>query len=177
LALFDTAIGRCAIAWTARGVVGVQLPEASDAETVGRLKRRLPRGVAADPPPEVERAIAALQSLVGGDRSVAAALAAVPLDERRLPEFDRRAYALLRQVAPGETTTYGDLARLLDAPGAAQAIGRAMARNPFVLLVPCHRVLASGDEMGGFSGPGGVAQKRRLLEIEGAAAVAQRSLF
>ena len=176
-ALFDTAVGRCGIAWSERGVLAVQLPEASDAETIGRLKRRLPKGRAETPPPEIERAVAALRALLDGDRSAAPVLETVPLDERRLPELDCRAYAALRHVLPGETTTYGELARRIGEPGAAQAIGRSMARNPFVLLVPCHRVLASGDELGGFSGPGGVAQKRQLLEIEGAAAAAQRSLF
>jgi methylated-DNA-[protein]-cysteine S-methyltransferase len=178
--LFDTAIGRCAIAWSDRGVTGVQLPEATDAETAGRIRRHLGRSAStrpAEPPGEVGRTIEGLRALVAGDRAGAAALAAAALDERGVPEFERRVYRHLRTVGAGETTTYGEIANWLGEPGAAQAVGRAMARNPWVLLVPCHRVLAGDGGLGGYSGPGGVEQKRRLLEIEGAAAVAQRGLF
>jgi methylated-DNA-[protein]-cysteine S-methyltransferase len=175
--LFDSAIGRCAIAWSPHGVVGVQLPEGTDAETAGRIRRHVPRASRSEPPPAVAAAIAALQALVAGDRSGVSVLAEVSIDYGRLPDFERRAYEDLRRVPPGATTTYGEIARRLGESAAAQAVGQAMARNPMPLLVPCHRVLASDGTLGGFSGPGGVAQKRQLLEIEGAAAVAQRSLF
>ena len=175
--LFDTAIGRCAIAWSERGVVGVQLPEASDAETAGRVRRHVPRALEEPPPVEIERAIEALRALVSGDRDADRALASVAIDYGRRPELERRIYETLRTVPPGETTTYGALARRVGEPGAAQAVGQAMAKNPLPLLVPCHRVLAGDGALGGFSGPGGVEQKRQLLEIEGARAVAQRALF
>lgn len=178
--LFDSAIGRCAIAWSERGVVGVQLPEASDAETEGRIRRHLPRAPRSEPPAEVGRAIDALRALVGGDPHAAAVLDSVPIDYGKLPEFERRVYEELRRVPPGATTTYGEIARRIAGAGesgAAQAVGQAMARNPLPLLVPCHRVLAGDGTLGGFSGPGGVAQKRQLLEIEGAPVVAQRRLF
>lgn len=179
-ALFDSAIGRCAIAWSASGVVGVQLPEASDAETAGRIRRHLGSSAStlpAEPPPAVARAIDALRALVAGEREADAALGAVPIDYGRRGELERRIYEALRSVPPGETTTYGELAKRVGEPGAAQAVGQAMAKNPMPLLVPCHRVLAGDGSLGGFSGPGGVGQKRRLLEIEGAPVVAQRALF
>jgi len=154
--------------------------EATDAETAGRIRRHLEREAPtrpSEPPPGIARAIEALQALVAGDSAGAAALAAVALDERGVPEFERRVYRHLRTIGPGETTTYGAIAARLGEAGAAQAVGRAMARNPWVLLVPCHRVLAGDGTLGGCRGPDGVEQKRRLLNVEGAGAVAQLALF
>ena len=107
-ALFDSAIGRCGIAWSERGVVGVQLPEASDAETAGRVKRHVPRAGEAAPPPEIDRAVEALRALVAGDREADRALGAVPVDYERVPDFERRVYEALRTVPPGQTTSYGE---------------------------------------------------------------------
>ena len=88
-----------------------------------------------------------------------------------VPDFDRRVYAEARSIAPGETRTYGEIAARLGDPGLSRAVGQALGRNPFVIVVPCHRVLAAGGKAGGFSAPGGVETKRRLLEIEGARAL------
>jgi len=118
-ALFDTAIGRCAIAWGARDD---------------------------------------LRDLV--------------LDLDDITEFHRRVFATARAIAPGNTITYGELARRLGTPGAARAVGQALGANPFPIVVPCHRIVAADGSLGGFSAPGGARTKRRMLQIEGAIAQA-----
>lgn len=152
-ALFDTAIGRCAIAWTPRGVCRVWLPEAEP-------------GDAAPPPPEVAAAITAIQALLAG---AARDLREIELDWSAVGAFDRAVYEATRAIGPGATRTYGELARTLSRPGAARAIGRSLGANPFPIIIPCHRVLAAGGAPGGFSAPGGVETKLRMLRIEGAA--------
>lgn len=161
--LFDTAIGRCGIAWSDRGVVGVQLPEIGEAQTRARLQRRFPEGREASPPPEASRALDGIVALLHGEASD---LSAVALDMDRVPPFNRRVYEVARTIPQGETLSYGDLAARLGDRGAARDVGRALAQNPFAIIVPCHRVLAAGGAIGGFSAPGGIATKHRLLAIE-----------
>jgi methylated-DNA-[protein]-cysteine S-methyltransferase len=168
-ALFDTAVGRCGIAWTGKGIACTQLPEQGDARTRERLLRSCQEAPEAVPPPNVQRAIDGIVALLGGEKID---LAAIPLDMADVPSFERRVYEITRTIPPGGTLTYGDVAARLGAPGSARAVGQALGRNPWPILVPCHRVLAAGGKAGGFSGSGGVATKRRLLSIEGA----QRSL-
>jgi methylated-DNA-[protein]-cysteine S-methyltransferase len=163
-ALFDTAIGRCAIVWGERGVIGVELPAASEAATRARLLRRHPQAREAAPPPEIARAIAAIVALTGGERRD---LTDIVLDLEAVPEFNRRVYAIARTIAPGSTLTYGAIATRLGEAD-ARAVGEAMGRNPVPIVVPCHRVVAANRKTGGFSAPGGVATKMRLLAIEGA---------
>ena len=162
--LFDTAIGPCAIAWGDRGVAGVQLPEAGEAETRARMLHRFPAAGEAAPPAEVQQAIERMAALLRGEASD---LSTVALDMDGLPEFHRRVYEAARTIPPGKTLSYGDIARRVDAPGAARAVGQALGRNPFPIVVPCHRVLAAGGKIGGFSAQGGVETKRRMLAIEG----------
>src|SRR6516225_3627318 len=164
-ALFDTAIGLCAIAWGNRGVAGVQLPEAGEAETRARMLHRFPAAGEAAPPAEVQRAIQRMAALLRGEASD---LSTVALDMDGLPEFHRRVYEAALTIPPGKTLSYGDIARRVGAPGAARAVGQALGRNPFPIVVPCHRVLAAGGKIGGFSAQGGIATKRRMLAIEGA---------
>ena len=164
IALFDTGIGRCGIAWGEAGLLGVQLPEGSDAATRARLRRRFPDVGETAAPPAVQRAQAAIAALLRGE---AADLSAIALDMAAVPEFHRRVYALARTIPPGTTLTYGELAARLGTPGAARAVGQALGRNPFALVVPCHRVLAAGGRPGGFSASGGAATKLRLLALEG----------
>jgi methylated-DNA-[protein]-cysteine S-methyltransferase len=173
-ALFDTPIGRCGIAWGSAGIAGVQLPEARDGETRARLLRRVPNAREGTPPPGVRRAQAGIVALLAGRPSD---LSEVVLDMTGVPRFQRRVYETLRQLPPGETISYGELAARLGEPGSARAVGQALGRNPFALVVPCHRVLAADGRMGGFSARGGVATKLRLLGIESAAASAQPGLF
>ena len=176
-ALFDTAIGRCGVAWSERGLAGVQLPEASDAETRGRVSRRVPRVVERPPSAEIAHAIEGIVDLLAGRRTPASDLAFVTLDLKGVAEFERAVYAVARTIPAGETATYGEIARRLGDAGASRAVGRALGRNPFPLVVPCHRVLAADGAPGGFSASGGVALKLRLLAIEGARGLPVGGLF
>jgi methylated-DNA-[protein]-cysteine S-methyltransferase len=164
-ALFDTAIGRCGIAWGERGVVGVQLPEAGERETRARMLQRFPAAGEAAPPPEVQRVIDRIVALLRGE---AGDLSTITLDMDQVPAFHRQVYEAARAIPPGMTLSYGDIAARVGAPGAARAVGQALGRNPFPIVVPCHRVLAAGGKIGGFSAQGGVFTKRRMLAIEGA---------
>lgn len=163
-ALFDTAIGRCGIAWSTRGISGVQLPEANDCATSNRLAKRFPEAREAAPPADVEDAIGSIAALLRGE---ADSLSAIRLDMDGVPPFHRRVYEVTRTIQPGSTLTYGEIAARLGSHGSARAVGQALGRNPFPLIVPCHRVVAAGGKPGGFSAYGGRATKEKLLAIEG----------
>ena len=163
--LFDTAIGACAIAWGERGLKGVQLPEADAERTRARVARRFPDAALAAPTAEVREAIAAITALTAGEPRD---LGAVRLDMDGLETLPREVYEIARTIPPGQTLTYGEIAKRLGDPLHARAVGEALGRNPFAIVVPCHRVLAAGGKLGGFSANGGVVTKLRLLEIEGA---------
>ena len=163
--LFDTAIGRCGIAWGERGIVGVQLPEAREIATRARMLERFPDAAEGAPPPPVQQALEEIVALLRGEPRD---LAGVPLDMDRVPSFHQRVYEIARSIAPGSTLTYGEIATRLGAPGSARAVGQALGRNPFAIVVPCHRVLAAGGKVGGFSANGGIATKLRILSIEDA---------
>jgi methylated-DNA-[protein]-cysteine S-methyltransferase len=163
-ALFDSAIGPCAVAWTERGVVWIQLPEADEAATRAKLVLRCPGARETPARGDAKRAIAAMRAHLGGRMD---AMEAVALDFAGVPLFHRRVYEALRRVGPGETVGYGELAERVGSPGAARAVGQAVGKNPFAIVVPCHRVLAAGGRAGGFSAHGGVETKRRMLAIEG----------
>lgn len=164
-ALFDTAIGRCGVVWGEGGVLGLQLPEAAEDDTRARLLSDFPQTLEAPPSAEALAAIKAITALLRGDP---ADLSAIRLDMRRTSPFYRKVYEAARGIPPGSTLSYGDIARLIGSPGAARAVGQALGRNPFPIVVPCHRVLAAGGKPGGFSANGGVSTKLRLLAIEGA---------
>ncbi len=161
--LFHTAIGRCGVAWSGRGVVGVQLPEGRDAETRARIARRFPSARETPPPHQVQAAVDAIAALLRGEPSD---LSGIALDMEGVPAFQRRVYAAARAIPPGATLSYGELAARLGGRGLARAVGQALGRNPFPIVVPCHRVLAASGRLGGFSARGGVATKLRLLELE-----------
>jgi methylated-DNA-[protein]-cysteine S-methyltransferase len=163
--LFDTAIGRCAVAWGAGGIVGVQLPEARVSATRTRILARFPALREAPPPREVRRAIDGIVGLLRGEPRD---LSAIALDMERVPAFHRRVYEVARTIPPAATLSYGEVAARVGTPGAARAVGQALGRNPFAIVVPCHRVLAAGGKVGGFSANGGAATKLRMLAIEGA---------
>jgi methylated-DNA-[protein]-cysteine S-methyltransferase len=164
---FDTALGRCAIRWSDAGITGVLLPS----------RRGLP-GIAfedgADAPPFVRHAIAGIVALMAGDPRD---LRDVPLDERGIDDFRRAVYEATREIAPGTTRSYGDVARAIGRPDGARDVGAALSRNPFPVIVPCHRVVAANGALTGFSAPGGLATKRRMLELEGAPGYGQQVLF
>src|SRR5215831_19069724 len=172
--LFDTPIGRCAIAWGASGVVSVQLPSARELQTRAHLLQRFPEARELPPTPEVQRAVECIAAVLRGEASD---LSNIALDMDGVPPFHRRVYELARSIPPGETISYGEIAAKLGAPGSARAVGQALGRNPFAIIVPCHRVLAAGGKVGGFSAVGGITTKLRLLAIEGAPGTGQRALF
>jgi methylated-DNA-[protein]-cysteine S-methyltransferase len=172
--LFDTPLGRCGMAWNDAGVLGVQLPEARESATRERLLRRAAAAQPGEPPPQARRAIDGIVALFSGRAGL---FDTVPLDMRLLPPFHRRVYEAARQIGPGQTLSYGTLAAQIGAPGAARAVGQALGRNPFPVIVPCHRVLAAGGKTGGFSAAGGVVTKMRLLSLESALSGGTGSLF
>jgi len=164
-ALFDTAIGACAIVWSARGIAGVQLPEASAEATRARVARRFAGAQEAVPAADVQRAVNGIVALLRGEHHD---FNNVELDFGGLPAFNRKVYAIARAVPAGQTITYGEIAERLGDKLLARDVGQALGQNPIPLIMPCHRVLAAGGKTGGFSASGGVVTKLRLLTIEGA---------
>lgn len=168
--LFDTALGRCGIAWSDHGVVRLHLPERDERQTLTRLRERSPEPQQQEPPDFARDAIAQIVGLLHGQPLD---LNGIPVDLRELPLFQRRVYVAARGIGVGQTRTYGEIARQISAPGAARAVGQALGNNPVAIIVPCHRVLAAGGRIGGFSAQGGVTTKRKLLAIEQAACSSQ----
>jgi methylated-DNA-[protein]-cysteine S-methyltransferase len=161
--LFDTAVGPCGLAWNATGLVHVQLPESSEAATETRLGRRASASWTGTPPPMIADCETRVQAYFDGAEIDFSDIA---LDMRRMNAFNVKVYMALREVGWGQATSYGALARAIGDPGAARAIGAAMGKNPWPLIVPCHRVLAASGKIGGFSAYGGRATKRHMLQLE-----------
>ena len=172
--IFDTAVGRCGIAWGDSGVIGVQLPEAREIETRRRLFHLYPDARELRPPPNVEMAIEGMAALLHGEP---ADLSEVTLDMSGIHAFNARVYAFTRTIPRGETCTYGEVAAKLRFSGAVHSVAQALARNPFVVIVPCHRVLEAGGYADKISPNGGSISKRRLLSIEGAGSPSSKTLF
>ena len=164
-AVFDTAAGWCGIGWSDAGITRFHLPERTQAAAERALQRRMPVAVTSDPPPAVAATISAARRYFAGEPTD---FAEIVLDLDVADDFFRRIYAAARTIGWGRTTTYGTLGKELGAgPEAARDVGQAMAKNPVPLIIPCHRVLAAGGKIGGFSAPGGSAAKQRMLEMEG----------
>jgi methylated-DNA-[protein]-cysteine S-methyltransferase len=164
-ALFDTAIGCCGIVWSARGLAGVQLPEASEAATRARVLKRFRFVREVTPPPDIKQAMDGIMALLSGEPRD---LTDVAIDDSDTPEFNARVYAIARKIPPGKTMTYGEIAERLGDKLLARDVGTALGQNPCPIVMPCHRVLAAGGKTGGFSASGGVMTKLKLLSIEGA---------
>jgi methylated-DNA-[protein]-cysteine S-methyltransferase len=165
-AIAATALGAFGVAWSDRGIVRTWMHARTVESTRSSIERTLPRAAAAAPPVSIAATIDEVVCLLGGERRD---LRAVELDMSSIPEFDRRVYEMARTITPGTTMTYGAIAAALgEEPMRARDVGQALARNPFAPIVPCHRVVAAGGRLGGYSAPGGAATKRRLLEVEGA---------
>jgi methylated-DNA-[protein]-cysteine S-methyltransferase len=164
---FPTSLGRCGLRWSAAGIAAVQLPS--------RLTGDGPRiEDVAHVPAFVRDAIEAMTAvLAGAPRD----LRDIPLDDERVDPFRRRVYAATRAIPPGSTATYGEIARAIGMPDGARDVGAALARNPTPIIVPCHRVLAANGALHGFSAPGGLETKRRMLQLEGAPGFGQQVLF
>jgi methylated-DNA-[protein]-cysteine S-methyltransferase len=163
--VFETAMGFCAIAWSDAGVSRFQLPTRT-AEATERLMRRRAFGAEPGAPPEsIAAVVEAAKRYFAGEETD---FSQVQVDLAGEDAFFARIYGALRRVDWGRTTTYGALAKEVGAGReAARDVGEAMARNPAPLIIPCHRVLAAGGKIGGFSAPGGSKTKARMLELEG----------
>ena len=163
--IFATASGFCGIAWNNLGITRFQLPTKSAEAAERFLLRRAPGAKPGEPTPEVIEAVAAVKRYFEGE---AVDFSGFALDLGDQDAFFKQIYAAARRIGWGRTTTYGALAKELGAgPEAARDVGQAMAQNPVALIIPCHRVLAAGGKVGGFSAPGGSAAKIRMLELEG----------
>ncbi|MCB9654510.1 MAG: methylated-DNA--[protein]-cysteine S-methyltransferase [Deltaproteobacteria bacterium] len=173
-AFFPTTLGRCALVFSRHRIHGIDLPERTLRDARARVKARAPSAKERPPSALAEEAIGHIVAVLSADdetdaarrRNAAVALRAIPLDLRGLPSFHVKVYAYARSIPPGETRSYKEIAEALGSPGAARAVGQALARNPFPIVVPCHRVLGHRQTIGGFSAPGGVNTKRKMLEIE-----------
>jgi methylated-DNA-[protein]-cysteine S-methyltransferase len=175
-AIISTALGAFGVAWSDAGIVRTWMHDRTIGATRASILRAFPDATEDAPPDDIAAAMDDVAKLlIGASRS-----SGIGLDTRSIPEFDRRVYALARTIPPGETMTYGGVAKALGEAMRARDVGIALARNPFAPIVPCHRVVAAGGQLGGYSAPGGASTKRRLLELEGAAIVAppaQTGLF
>ncbi|MEO7078575.1 methylated-DNA--[protein]-cysteine S-methyltransferase [Rhodococcus sp. BP22] len=169
-ALFDTALGRCGLAWSDAGITAVGLPESDDALSAYLRgfggEPEVPQGAA-------HEAVELITALLDGKQVDLSAIPVV-LD---VSDFDSAVYGVTRAIPHHSTMTYGALATRLGHPGAAQAVGGALGRNPVPIIIPCHRVLGAGREVGGFSAPGGASTKEKILSIEGVAGFGEPTLF
>lgn len=172
--IFDTMIGRCGIAWGPAGIVGVQLPEAREIETRRRMLRQYPDARELRPPSHVEFAIEGIAALL---RGAPADLSDVALDMTGIHAFNQRVYQLTRAIPFGETRSYGEIAARLRVSGAVHSVAQAIAKNPFVIVVPCHRVLEPGGYADKMSPNSGCISRRRLLSIEGTGPAISKTLF
>jgi methylated-DNA-[protein]-cysteine S-methyltransferase len=172
--IFDTAIGRCGIAWGYGGILGVQLPEARELDTRRRLYQLYPEAREMRPPLNVELAIEGIVALLRGE---SCDLSDVALDMSGIHAFNQRVYQHTRAIPRGETRTYDEVAASLRASGAVHSVAQAISHNPFMIIVPCHRVLEAGSYADKISPNGGTISKRRLLSIEGARATSSKTLF
>jgi len=165
-ALFDTAVGTCGIAWGDHGIAGTQLPEHTGAATRARLQQRFPNAKEVAPTSEIAETIRRIVALLRGERID---LADIAVDMASIPAFERQVYVAAREIPAGATKTYGEIAKRIGHPMQAREVGVALARNPFAIVVPCHRVVAANGKTGGFSAGGGIKTKLKLLGIEGGA--------
>jgi methylated-DNA-[protein]-cysteine S-methyltransferase len=172
--IFDTMIGRCGIAWGDGGVLAVQLAESREIDTRRRLLRQCPDARESRPGPDVTPVIAGLTAALRGEPWD---FTDVQLDLGGISAFDCRVYAAVRAIPRGETATFADIAKALRASGAVHAVGQAIRRNPFAVVVPCHRALASPGDTSGICANGGSVTRRRLLSLEGALACSGPTLF
>jgi methylated-DNA-[protein]-cysteine S-methyltransferase len=159
----DTPVGPVGLVRGGRGYRHVLLPGPGGKRAVRRRIREVAPGAREDP-----------EGLADGTAAVAAwaegkpVPGGLPLDYGRTGPFHRRVYGVLRRIRPGRTLTYGEVAAKAGSPGAHRSVGSALARNPLPILIPCHRVLRSGGGLGGFTAPGGLDLKERMLRLEGA---------
>lgn len=162
------------MAWRGGKVCAISFPMADDGQVIASLRRCCGDVVAKQPSAALRNAITQVDALLAGEDID---LTGIAFDLGDATAFERSVYAKTSKIRRGKTRTYGEIAKTLGDPQAARAVGRALGRNPVPIIVPCHRVLASGGKTGGFSGAGGRTTKLRLLQIEGATFGDEPSLF
>ena len=167
--IFETVIGWAGVAWGEQGLIGAHLPERDPAIVRKSFARRVPDATEAQPTPEIAELIEGIRALMRGEKPD---LSSARIDLTRVPEFNAKVYEITRRIPAGETLTYGAIATRLGDRLLARDVGAALGKNPWPIIVPCHRVTAAGGKLGGFSARGGADTKLKLLEIEGAAAAA-----
>ena len=172
--IFDTGIGRCGIAWSPAGIIGVQLPEVRELDTRRRLYQLYPDARELRPPPNIDAAIEGITTLL---RGAACDFTDIVLDLAGIPAFNQRVYAYVRAIPRGETRTYAEVAAGIRASGAIRSVAQAIGCNPFMIIVPCHRVLEAGNYADRISAFGGAISKRRLISMEGARQMPGKTLF
>jgi methylated-DNA-[protein]-cysteine S-methyltransferase len=163
----QTTWGWQGIAWSARGLVALTLPQPTEAAALNRL----PAGGDSPPAPPLGLDISALAEKLLRYFEGEAVVFDEPLDPSIGTDFQRRVWAITQAIPRGQTRSYGEIARQAGAPGAARAVGQAMARNPWPVLVPCHRVVGHDGRLTGFGG--GLDMKRRMLAVERANSIHQ----
>lgn len=161
--LWLSSFGWIGLAASARGVVAITTPRHSlrsaKQELAENTKRRALRGQNS----HLRRARHELERYFRNDRR--ADLLSIPLDSDQGTPFEKQVWSLLRDIPYGQTRTYGELARLLGRPQASRAVGRCNAKNPWAIVVPCHRVIGADASLKGYTG--GLGMKRKLLQLEG----------
>ena len=157
--VFQTRIGWIGVAWTARGIIALELPRRSRADVLKDLQNQFADGVIADAPPQMKKE---LLEYAQGQRRVFD----LPLDWALIKPFQRLVLTAANKIPFGETRTYGWVAKQIGKPRAARAVGRALATNPIPLILPCHRVIGSNGSLTGYGG--GLPLKKKLLEMESA---------
>jgi len=170
--IFDTAIGRCAVAWGDAGILGVQLPEARELETRRRFYKVYPDAREVRPPQSLDHAIQGVATILRGGN---ADLSDVALDMTGIGDFNQRVYQFARTIPRGETRSRAEVASALGVSGALHSVAQALGRNPFAIIVPCHRVLDPSSQL--MSPHRGCISSRRLLSIEGVGTAGGKTLF
>ena len=172
--IFATEIGPCGIAWRGQKIVGVEIGDADEKETRYRLGERFPGATDTKVPDFVTYAVEGVRALLAG---VDVDFSGTPLALDTQPDLNRQVYEIILELKAGETTTYGAIARRIGDVSLSQAVGYALGKNPFPIIVPCHRVLGANGKVGGFSAAGGTATKLKLLNIERARTSSEPDLF
>jgi methylated-DNA-[protein]-cysteine S-methyltransferase len=172
--IFDTGIGRCGIAWSDIGVIGVQLPEAREIETRRRLFRLYSEARELPPPLNVEIAIEGIAALLRGQ---VCDLSDITLDMSDIAPFNRRVYEVVRTIPRGEALSYGEIAARVGVSGATHSVAKAISHNPYMIIVPSHRVVEPSGHADNISPYAGSISKRRLLSIDGARSTSNETLF
>lgn len=171
--LFSTALGDCGIAWSDDEVIATHLPDTTSSATASYMRERA-KAVPGDPPKAISIAIQAITALLTGER---VDLSFIACDFSRVDEFASKVYKITRKIPFGETLTYGDIASQLGDKALSRQVGQMLGRNPFPIIVPCHRVIGVKGKLTGFSAPGGTETKLKMLEIEGAMIGEPQGLF